>query len=321
MLGVLFMALGWSEALPRRTGAALKRLLGVPWLFAVAYSAVGFSIYFSLGVVADRGLGLTPLIFLAAGLLFVLTTYTYVEGGAMFRERGGSSSFARHAFNELISFIAGWAILIDYIIVIAIAAITVPHYLTPISEAFDGLGRGDRDRGRGDRRWSRSLNVAGITGQARQRLLVVLALADLALQVVMIVVGYRGRVPGRPADRPARPLHVPTLTDVIYAAVIATVASPGSRPPPTSRPTSSGGRATCGGSSTAGALLMPMLYTAMAADGADRGPGGAGPRRPRDRARRAATSRSRCSASSRASTRPGSATRCSGRWSSSRRRS
>ena len=64
----------------------LMRGLGVPALFAAAYSAVGFSIYFSLGVVADRGLGLTPLIFLAAGLLFGLTTLSYVEGGAMFRE-------------------------------------------------------------------------------------------------------------------------------------------------------------------------------------------------------------------------------------------
>ena len=89
----------------------------MPWLFAAVYSAVGFSIYFALGVVADRGLGLTPLIFLAAGLLFVLTTLSYVEGGAMFRERGGSSTFARYAFNELIAFIAGWAILIDYLIV------------------------------------------------------------------------------------------------------------------------------------------------------------------------------------------------------------
>src|SRR6186997_372141 len=115
------------------TERILMRGLGVPALFAAAYSAVGFSIYFALGVVADRGLGLTPLIFLAAGLLFGLTTLTYVEGGAMFRERGGSSTFARHAFNELIAFIAGWAILIDYLIVIALAAISVPHYLEPIS--------------------------------------------------------------------------------------------------------------------------------------------------------------------------------------------
>ncbi len=118
-----------------------KILLGVPFLFAIASSAVGFSIYFSIGVVADRGLGLTPLIFLGAGLLFALTTITYVEGGAMFRERGGSSTFARHAFNELISFIAGWAILIDYVIVIAAAAITVPHYLTPVWGEFAGGGR------------------------------------------------------------------------------------------------------------------------------------------------------------------------------------
>ncbi len=86
----------------------------------MAYAAVGFSLYFSIGVVADFGLGLTPVIFLAAGLLLVLATLTYVEGGAMFAERGGSSSFARHAFNELVSFIAGWAILIDYIIVVVV---------------------------------------------------------------------------------------------------------------------------------------------------------------------------------------------------------
>ena len=99
-----------------------RQLLGVPFLYAIAASAVGFSIYFSIGVVADRGLGLTPVIFLGAGILFAITTLTYVEGGAMYRERGGSSTFARHAFNELISFIAGWAILIDYVIVIAAAA-------------------------------------------------------------------------------------------------------------------------------------------------------------------------------------------------------
>ena len=112
----------------------------MPWLFAAAYSAVGFSIYFALGVVAERGLGLTPLIFLVAGLLFGLTTLSYVEGGAMFRERGGSSAFARHAFNELVAFIAGWAILLDYLIVIALAAISVPHYLVPIWGGFDDNG-------------------------------------------------------------------------------------------------------------------------------------------------------------------------------------
>src|SRR5262245_51446041 len=76
--------------------SSAKRLVGVPLLYAIASSTVGFSIYFSIGVVADRGLGLTPLIFLGAGLMFALTTMSYTEGGAMFRERGGSSTFARH---------------------------------------------------------------------------------------------------------------------------------------------------------------------------------------------------------------------------------
>src|SRR3954467_11207826 len=110
------MAAGNEGARPRRpeeprAEPIMKRGLGVPWLFAAAYSAVGFSIYFALGVVADRGLGLTPLIFLASGLLFGLTTLTYLERRAMFRERGGSSTFARHAFNDLIALIAGRATL------------------------------------------------------------------------------------------------------------------------------------------------------------------------------------------------------------------
>ena len=134
----------------------MKRLIGIPWLFAVGYLAVGFSLYFSLGIVAERGLGLTPLIFLGAGIMFVLTTFSYTEGGAMFAERGGSNTFARYAFNELISFIAGWAVLIDYIIIVAIAAISVPHYLTPIAAEFGDAGRRDRRRRRGDRRASRS---------------------------------------------------------------------------------------------------------------------------------------------------------------------
>ena len=80
--------------------AITRRLLGVPLLFAVAYSAVGFSLYFSLGLVADRGLGLTPLIFLGVGLVFLLNAMTYVEGEAMLPERGGSATFARHGVQE-----------------------------------------------------------------------------------------------------------------------------------------------------------------------------------------------------------------------------
>ena len=204
----------------------MRRWLGVPFLYTAASAAVGFSIYFSIGVVADRGLGLTPLIFLVAGLMFSLTSLSYVEGGAMLRERGGSATFARHAFNELISFIAGWAILIDYLIVIAAAAITVSHYLTPISGDFGG---GDVELAVAALVIASAaiLNIADITGRNRQRRLVVLALAELGLQLLVIIVGLI--VVFHP-DRLTDQLHLfsaPDFRDIIYSVVIATIAYAG----------------------------------------------------------------------------------------------
>src|SRR5207249_1846021 len=100
----------------------LRRTVGVSGLFATAYGNVGSSIYYALGLVAAHALGLTPLVFICAGGLFALTAKTYAEGASMFPEAGGSSSFARHAFNEIASFFAGWALSLDYIITIAISA-------------------------------------------------------------------------------------------------------------------------------------------------------------------------------------------------------
>src|SRR4030088_1955107 len=106
----------------------LRRTVGLGGLFATAYGNVGSSIYYALGLVAAYALGLTPIVFLLAGGLFALTAKTYAEGAAMFPEAGGSSSFARHAFNELVSFFAGWALTLDYILTIAISALFVPHH-------------------------------------------------------------------------------------------------------------------------------------------------------------------------------------------------
>jgi basic amino acid/polyamine antiporter, APA family len=203
-----------------------KRLLGVPWLFAVAGSLVGFSLYYAIGVVADRGLGLTPLIFLAAGVLFVLCTFTYLEGAAMFQERGGSNTMARHAFNELISFIAGWAVLIDYIIVIALAAITVPHYLTPLSEDFGESG-GEIITAAVVIALVAVANITGRTGQRRQGVLALLALVDTGVQLLVIGIGAAVVFDPELLTRELDLFSSPTVTDILYAAVIATVALAG----------------------------------------------------------------------------------------------
>src|SRR3979411_2509630 len=107
----------------------LQRVLGVNALFATAYGNVGSSIYYALGLVASFALGLTPIVFILTGVIFYLTAATYAEATAMFPEAGGSSSFARHAFNELWSFFAAWAQVLNYTIKIAISAFFVPHYL------------------------------------------------------------------------------------------------------------------------------------------------------------------------------------------------
>ncbi len=104
-------------------------MLGVNALFATAYGNVGSSIYYALGLVAALALGLTPLVFVITGIFFYCTAATYAEATAMFPEAGGSSSFARHAFNEFVSFFAAWAQMLNYVITVAISAFFVPHYI------------------------------------------------------------------------------------------------------------------------------------------------------------------------------------------------
>src|SRR5215467_8581747 len=116
-----------AERRPKHQG--LERVLGTGALFSTAYGNVGSSIYYALGLVAVLALGMTPIVFIISGLIFYLTAATYAEATAMYPEAGGSSSFARHAFNEFWSFFAGWAQMLNYTITVAISAFFVPHYL------------------------------------------------------------------------------------------------------------------------------------------------------------------------------------------------
>src|SRR3954452_11992828 len=164
----------------------LRRTVGVPGLFATAYGNVGSSIYYALGLVAAHALGLTPLVFIFAGGLFALTAKTYAEGAAMFPEAGGSSSFARHAFNEVASFFAGWALSLDYIITIAISAFFVPHYLGAFWPALKH-NPGDIIGGAVVIAVLAWLNVRGLRESAK--LNIFLAVADLITQVLLVALG------------------------------------------------------------------------------------------------------------------------------------
>src|SRR5215204_5152920 len=121
----------------RRRQQRLERVLGTPALFSTAYGNVGSSIYYALGVTAVFALGLTPVVFVIAGIFFAATALSYAEGTVRYPEAGGSASFARHAFNELVSFGLAWAQMLNYIITIAISAFFVPHYLSIFWEPVD----------------------------------------------------------------------------------------------------------------------------------------------------------------------------------------
>jgi APA family basic amino acid/polyamine antiporter len=171
----------------RLTEHGLRRSVGVPGLFATAYGNVGSSIYYALGLVAAHALGLTPVVFMFAGGLFVLTAKTYAEGASMFPEAGGSSSFARHAFNDVVSFFAGWALSLDYIITIAISAFFVPHYLGAFFPALTH-NPGDVIGGLVTIVLLAALNIRGLGESANLNLL--LAIADLCTQVLLVGLGF-----------------------------------------------------------------------------------------------------------------------------------
>src|SRR5436309_2916199 len=171
----------------RRRQQGLERVLGTPALFATAYGNVGSSIYYALGVTAGIALGLTPVVFMISGLIFAATAATYAEGTVRFPEAGGSASFARHAFNEVVSFGAAWAQMLNYIITISISAFFVPHYLSifwgPLrTTPWDIIG------GIVVIVVLVSLNIVGV--QEAASLNIFLAVVDFATQLLLVLLGF-----------------------------------------------------------------------------------------------------------------------------------
>jgi APA family basic amino acid/polyamine antiporter len=107
----------------------LQRVLGVQSLAAVAYGEIASSLYFALGVIAIYALGFTPWVLLAVGVLFLLVALSYAEGTSSIPEPGGAATFVRRAFNDQAGFLTGWALILDYLIVMALAGLFVPHYV------------------------------------------------------------------------------------------------------------------------------------------------------------------------------------------------
>ncbi len=173
-----------AQRIPR--DESLSRVHGVGALFSAAYGNVGSSIYYALGVTAAFALGLTPVAFVISGLIFAATAATYAEATVMFPEAGGSSSFARHAFNEFVSFVAAWGQMLNYTITVAISAFFVPHYLA-VFWPWLGHSPGDVIAGAALVVGLAALNIRGTEESSKLNL--ILAVADLCTQVVLVGIG------------------------------------------------------------------------------------------------------------------------------------
>jgi APA family basic amino acid/polyamine antiporter len=200
----------------------IRRGFGSPTLIAIIWTSLASAVYFSLGIVTEHALGLTPLVFLGSGVFFVLTAMTYVEGASMHPERAGATVFARYAFNELWSFVAGWAVLLDFLILIAVTAFAATNY---VATFWAPLGRGAPELALAMAiiAYVALRNVRGVVGAQRDRL-TFLVLADIALQLLVIVVGALLVV-----DVPALVDTIdlgttPRWQDVIFALTVSTIA-------------------------------------------------------------------------------------------------
>ena len=171
----------------RRREVELERVLGTPALFATAYGNVGSSIYYALGLTAVYALGLTPVVFVVAGIVFAATAATYAEGTARFPEAGGSASFSRHAFDELVSFVAAWSQMLVYVVTVAVSAFFVPHYLSIFWEPLR-TNPWDIVGGAIVIVVLVVLNIVGVTEAAK--LSITLAVVDFATQVLLVVIGF-----------------------------------------------------------------------------------------------------------------------------------
>jgi APA family basic amino acid/polyamine antiporter len=167
----------------------LRRELDARALFSVAYGEIASSIYFALGVVAANALGFTPLVLLVMGGLFLLVSLSYAEGTAMLPETGGAATFVRRALNDIAGFLTGWALFLDYLIVIALSALFLPHYLAGAIHVA-ALRRSP---------WEEIVAVGAVFLVAATRLVrrpslygigVVVPVLDLLTQLLLVVLGF-----------------------------------------------------------------------------------------------------------------------------------
>lgn len=104
-----------------------------PWgSFSWGYSDVGADIFVGLGLVLGAAAGASNVAFLFAGIVYVCIGLAYTELAATYPVAGGGQYFVLRGLGDIFGFIAGWAVLLDFTIDIALFAWSCVEYLTEL---------------------------------------------------------------------------------------------------------------------------------------------------------------------------------------------
>src|SRR5688572_15811160 len=167
---------------------------------------------------------MTPVVFLIAGLIFMCTAATYTEATTMFPEAGGSSSFARRAFNEFWSALTAWGQMLNYVITVAISAYFLPHYLGGLWEPLL-TAPGDIICGVAVVVLLALLNIVGTKEAAGIN--IVLAIADFLTQIALVLLGFVLVLSPETLVNNVDFGTTPTVTDFLIATPVGMVAFTG----------------------------------------------------------------------------------------------
>ena len=144
----------------------------------------------------------------------------------MVDETGGAATFVRRAFNDLAGFLTGWALFLDYLIVIALSALVLPHYLA------GALQQPALAHHPGDTITSVAAIVLIATARlVRRARLYRFAIALAGLDIVTQIAADHPRpgapLPAAPARVEREPRHSPTWHALAFALPVAMLAYTG----------------------------------------------------------------------------------------------
>ncbi len=210
-----------ARKLPR-----FERALGATDLVSVAYGEIASSIYFALGIIALHALGFTPAVLALMGVVFLIVALSYAEGTAAIPETGGAATFVRIAFNDLVGFITGWAIFLDYLIVIALSALFLPRYLGG-ALAVRWLDRKPGDVIVGCCMIATIAAVRLTRRSQLYRFAVLVPVLDLVTQLLIAALGFALVFSGHALTRGTSLGHAPSWHAIVFALPLAMLAYTG----------------------------------------------------------------------------------------------